>query len=244
MIRRTTTAPCRTTGRSTALLSPMMATSGALMTGVEAMPPSLPRLVTVMVEPTSSSRVALFERARSDTRRISRGELPQAERLRIAHHRHLESVRRLGRHADMDGAVSHQHAAGGVIEHVALRKGLEHAHQRQNDQRQVSQGGLALRNFGVQMLPQGVEFRDVHFFYIGEMRNVALGLAHALGNQPAHADHLDLRGIRRGRRRGRHRGAPAPGRASAPDPAAAGRPGAAIKSSRRCGPRVPNPQCS
>ena len=42
MIRRTTTAPWCTTGRSMALLSPMMATSGALMMGVEAMPPSLP----------------------------------------------------------------------------------------------------------------------------------------------------------------------------------------------------------
>src|SRR5258708_1210374 len=49
MILRTTTAPWTTTARSTALLSPMIATSGALMMGVDAMPPSLPRLVTVMV---------------------------------------------------------------------------------------------------------------------------------------------------------------------------------------------------
>ncbi len=56
-----------------------MATSGALMIGVEAMPPSLPRLVTVMVEPVSSSRVALFVRARSDDAADLGGDLPQAQ---------------------------------------------------------------------------------------------------------------------------------------------------------------------
>ena len=40
----------------------MIATSGELMMGVDAMPPSFPRLVMVIVEPVSSSRVALFER--------------------------------------------------------------------------------------------------------------------------------------------------------------------------------------
>ena len=72
MIRRTATAPWCTTGRSTALLSPMMATSGALMIGVEAMPPSLPRLVTVMVEPDEflARRLVRCARARR-ARRIS-----------------------------------------------------------------------------------------------------------------------------------------------------------------------------
>ena len=41
------------------------------MIGVLAMPPSLPRLVMVMVEPVSSSRFALLVRAASLTRRIS-----------------------------------------------------------------------------------------------------------------------------------------------------------------------------
>jgi hypothetical protein len=66
MTRRTAIAPWTTTGRSTALLSPTIATSGALMTGVDAMPPSLPRLVTVIVEPESSSRLDRLLRARSD----------------------------------------------------------------------------------------------------------------------------------------------------------------------------------
>jgi hypothetical protein len=70
-MRRTMIAPPTTTGRSTARLMPMMETSGALMIGVLAMPPSLPRLVSVRVEPVSSSRVALLVRAASVTRRIS-----------------------------------------------------------------------------------------------------------------------------------------------------------------------------
>jgi hypothetical protein len=41
-----------------------------LIIGVDAMPPSLPRLVTVMVEPVSSSRGDLLARAASETRRI------------------------------------------------------------------------------------------------------------------------------------------------------------------------------
>ena len=58
-------APPRITGRSTMRLTPTMATSGWLMTGVLTMPPSAPRLVIVIVEPLSSSRVALPLRAAS-----------------------------------------------------------------------------------------------------------------------------------------------------------------------------------
>ncbi len=71
MMRRMATAPSSTTARSTARLTPMIATSGALMIGVLAIPPSFPRLVMVMVEPLSSSRFALLVRAASLTRRIS-----------------------------------------------------------------------------------------------------------------------------------------------------------------------------
>ena len=46
----------------------MIATSGELMTGVEAIPPSLPRLVIVIVEPESSSRFAVLSRAADETR--------------------------------------------------------------------------------------------------------------------------------------------------------------------------------
>ncbi|MNL28825.1 hypothetical protein D3C87_1504880 [compost metagenome] len=70
-MRRATTAPPSITGRCTMRLTPTIATSGALMIGVEAMPPSAPRLVTVRVEPLSSSRVARPARAASARRAIS-----------------------------------------------------------------------------------------------------------------------------------------------------------------------------
>jgi hypothetical protein len=66
-----TTASPWNTGRSTMRLTPMMATSGWLITGVVTMPPSGPRLLMVMVEPASSSRPALPLRAASARRAIS-----------------------------------------------------------------------------------------------------------------------------------------------------------------------------
>ncbi|MOA48248.1 hypothetical protein D3C78_1709720 [compost metagenome] len=63
--------PLITIGRSTMRLTPTMATSGVLTTGVETMPPNAPRLVKVMVEPVSSSRLALLPRAALARRTIS-----------------------------------------------------------------------------------------------------------------------------------------------------------------------------
>ena len=54
-----------TTGRSMILFGPMIATSGWLITGVVATPPSAPRLVIVMVEPVSSSRAPCRRAPRS-----------------------------------------------------------------------------------------------------------------------------------------------------------------------------------
>ena len=56
---RGTIAPDRITGRSTMRLTATIAASGGLITGVVTMPPSGPRLVIVIVDPESSSRVAL-----------------------------------------------------------------------------------------------------------------------------------------------------------------------------------------
>ena len=86
-MRRTAMAPSTTTGRSTARLMPMIATSGALMMGVLAMPPSLPRLVSVIVEPASSSRVALLRARRFGHAPHLGGDVPQRPQLHVAHHR-------------------------------------------------------------------------------------------------------------------------------------------------------------
>ncbi len=172
-----------------------MATSGALMMGVEAMPPSLPRLVTVMVDPTNSSRVALFERARSASRRISAATSHRPKRLRVAHHRNLQSIGRLRRDADMHGTMPDQHAARRVVQHIALRKGFDHTSERHHHERQIAERSCVFRARLIQMRAQRFEFGDIDFFDIGEVRNVALGLAHALGNQAAQSDDLDFRRV-------------------------------------------------
>ncbi|MNC63736.1 hypothetical protein D3C75_1138840 [compost metagenome] len=71
IILRITIWPSITIGRSTIRLTPTIATSGVLTTGVLTMPPRAPRLVRVMVEPDSSSRLALLLRAALASREIS-----------------------------------------------------------------------------------------------------------------------------------------------------------------------------
>src|SRR5437868_3403834 len=68
---RTSISPSITTTFSSTLLTAMIATSGRLITGVEVIPPSGPRLDSVIDEPDSSSREALPLRAASARRRIS-----------------------------------------------------------------------------------------------------------------------------------------------------------------------------
>ena len=105
------------------------------MIGVEAMPPSRPRLVIVMVDPLSSSFVALlFARGFADAADLG-CEIPQRQILRVVNHWHLQSVRRLRRHAEMHAPVSLQHAAFGVVVRVALRKLGQYTNQRQRDER-------------------------------------------------------------------------------------------------------------
>ena len=79
IILRTTMLPPTTIGRSTMRLTPTMATSGWLITGVLTIPPSAPRLLRVMVEPDSSWRCALPLRAAS-ARRATSLALPQRSR--------------------------------------------------------------------------------------------------------------------------------------------------------------------
>ena len=177
------------------------------MIGVETMPPSLPRLVTVIVEPDSSSLVALPLRAASETRLISSASSHSVQGLGVAHHRHLQAVRRLRGHAGVHGAVPHDHVALGVEPGVALRVLLEHARQRRDQERQVGERRGARRQPSVQVLAQRLELGDVDFLDVGEVRDVALGVGHAVGDHAPHADDLDLVGAgasrqaRRGPRR-------------------------------------------
>jgi hypothetical protein len=108
-------------------LTPTMATSGWLITGVETMPPSLPRLVIVIVEPLSWSRVALPLRAVSASRAIA-GAGPQVQRLRLAQHRHHQAGIGLRRHAEVHRVVQRQHAGFVVEARVDLRELGHRAH--------------------------------------------------------------------------------------------------------------------
>ena len=102
-------------------LTPTIATSGRLITGVVTMPPSAPRLVMVMVEPTSSARVAVpCARRLGQPPHLGR-EVPQVARLAMAHHRHHQAGRRLRRDADMDAAVPLDGLGLVVVERVHLR---------------------------------------------------------------------------------------------------------------------------
>jgi hypothetical protein len=65
MIFAASTVPFLMTGRSTILFGPMIATSGRLITGVVAIPPSGPSEVIVSVDPESSADVALPDRTAS-----------------------------------------------------------------------------------------------------------------------------------------------------------------------------------
>ena len=114
-----------------ALLTPMIATSGALMIGVETMPPSLPRLVIVIVEPLSSLRLAVPSRAALRDAADLRCQIAQRQRLGVMHDRNLESVAGLRRDAQVHAAMLDQHVALGVVTRVALREALDDADQRQ-----------------------------------------------------------------------------------------------------------------
>ena len=90
LARHELAAPSQT-GRTAILLTPTIATSGWLITGVVTMPPSAPSEVMVMVEPESSSR-----RRGAGARGVGEpvhlgGAVPEIARLGVAHHRHDQS---------------------------------------------------------------------------------------------------------------------------------------------------------
>jgi hypothetical protein len=121
------------------LLTPTIATSGALMTGVEAMPPSLPRLVT-------GDRRAHELVARRLVRARGLGhaadlcrEVVERARLGVLHHGHLEAVRSLGRDADVHRGMAQDQVPLSVVQRVALREGLQHPHERGDKERQIGE---------------------------------------------------------------------------------------------------------
>ena len=94
-----------------------MATSGWLMSGVTNTPPSLPALVTVKVEPRSSSGASVPARARVGEAPHVGVELLQRARVAAAHDRHDQAV--VGLHRDAEVVAVEQHDL------VALEAGVQ-----------------------------------------------------------------------------------------------------------------------
>ena len=93
--------------------------------------------------------------------------------------------------------------AGRVVEvRIDLREIAQRDHDGAHQERQQREArAVAL---GVHARAQRVQLGHVHFFHVREVRDAALGVLHALGDAPAHADDgdvLDLVAIEAGHRR-------------------------------------------
>ena len=194
------------TGRTIILLTPMIATSGWLMIGVVATPPSAPSEVIVMVEPDSSSRVAVPALAASARRLSSAAAAPEIARLGVPDDRHDEARRRLRGDADMDAGVLMEDARFVVEERVQVRLvGDRLAPSRASGTAAASARlgrPLLLVERGAQLLERG----DVDLFDIGDVRDVGVRQRHPLGDLAAQADELDVfdRSLRCSAGRARH----------------------------------------
>src|SRR3546814_2718727 len=87
-------SPSEMTGRSTIRFTPTMATSGRLMRGVDIIPPSGPKEVSVIVEPVSSDWVAVPSRVELERRDISAASCQMLRRSE-EHTSELQSLLRI-----------------------------------------------------------------------------------------------------------------------------------------------------
>lgn len=159
-------------GRTIILLTPTIATSGWLITGVVATPPIAPSDVMVMVEPVSSSRVALPLRAASLQPNDLGGAVPDVAGLGMPHHGDDKAGRRLHVAMPTCTPACRWMTFRLVVEqrvHARLfGDRLDHSPHQERDQRQLGPiGALLLVERGAQLLQRG----DVHFLDIGDVGN-------------------------------------------------------------------------
>jgi len=161
----------------------MIATSGALMMGVEAMPPSLPRLVTVMVEPGEliAGRF-VAARALGETPDLG-GGLPEPPRLGIAHHRYFQTVRSL--RGDAECTARWRTNTPRAASYSTLHCGNESSTRvsaMTTSGRKVKLALSAGRDrFNCCRSDSSSVTSDL--FDVREVRDIALRLAHAFGDQ-------------------------------------------------------------
>ena len=132
----------------------------------------------------------------------------------MAHDGDQEAVRPLRRDPDMHALELSQDLRLVVIAGVHLREVRHRLDQRADEEGQQCEFRLIRTLGGVEVLAQSLKVRPVHLLDIGDVRDVALGGLHLLGDLAAKADDADLRhaGLFKARRRrgggcGRRRGA-------------------------------------
>ena len=164
----TVTAPSRTTGRSATRPTLRMATSGWFTIGVWKRPASLPALVTVKVEPRSSSAASEPARAPSARRFDLRRELVERTLVAAAHDRDEEAA--LGLHREAEVVALEQDDL------VALEPRVELRELAQRERAGAEQRGHE---------PVERDAREVALLHPGDRRHLAVGARHVLGDQPA-----------------------------------------------------------
>ena len=108
----------------------------------------------------------------------------------MAHDRHHQAARRLGRDAQMQRFVLAQNPGFIVIAGVDLRVIRQGLQERLHEKGQQGQLGQSLLAGRIQMGAQIFEFRDIHLLDIGDVRDVALGGLHLFSDLAAQADDL------------------------------------------------------
>ena len=127
----------------------MIATSGRLITGVVAIPPSGPSEVTVIVPPPSSSGFNFCMRAASASLANFGCELPDILVLGVTDHGHGQPCIGLCRHAKVDAPVARHRARVVVearIEHGEVGQNVRHiADDQERQDRQSGPVGRGCR---------------------------------------------------------------------------------------------------
>ena len=151
-----------------------------------------PSEVIVMVEPISSSRVAVPAPRRLGEPVHLRRATPQIARLGVPHHGHHKARWRLRRDADMHAGMLMQDTR--FVVEMRIQAGLlrDSAHHRAHQEGQQGQPRLVRALPSVQRRPKLFERSDVDLLNVGDVRDARVGDRHLLGDLAAQADHLDV----------------------------------------------------
>ena len=141
------------------------------MMGVVTMPPMAPSDVMVMVEPVSSSRVAVPAFAASARRLSSAAEAPEIERFRVLDHRHHQPRRRLRRDADMHARMLVDDPRLVVEMRVEIGLLVDGANHGAHEEGQEREFRLILALARVERRAKILKRRDVDLLHVGDVRD-------------------------------------------------------------------------